>query len=67
MVNTARFDADHGRDLHPLVDHMTMLLNFTKDEIREISAFPLSLQLLFDQTLSKIAFCGKYSVGSRKN
>ena len=25
-------NADHGRDLHPLADHMTKLNNFTKEE-----------------------------------
>ena len=25
-------NADHGRDLHPLDDHMTKLRNFTKEE-----------------------------------
>ena len=25
MVNTVRVNADHGRDFHPLADHMTKL------------------------------------------
>ena len=32
MVNTVWVNADHGRDLHPLADHMTKLQNFTKEE-----------------------------------
>ena len=29
MVNTVCVNTDHGRDLHPLADHMIELLNFT--------------------------------------
>ena len=32
MVNTVWVNADHGRDLHPLADHMTKLRNFTKED-----------------------------------
>ena len=32
MVNTVWINADHGRDLHPLADHMIKLCNFTKEE-----------------------------------
>ena len=39
MVNTVRVNADHGRDFHPLVDHMTKLRNFTNDKIRKFSTF----------------------------
>ena len=39
MVNTLWVNADHGRDLHPLVDHMSKLLNFTKEQNRDFSAF----------------------------
>ena len=35
MVNTVWVNADHGRDLHHLADHMTKLRNFIKGEIRE--------------------------------
>ena len=56
MVNTVRVSADHGRDLRPLVDHVTKLTNF-RWEIREFSAFPFSLQLMFDQTLSNLILC----------
>ena len=28
MVNTVWVNAGHGRDLHPLADHMTKLRNF---------------------------------------
>ena len=34
MVNTVSVNADHGRDFHPLANHMTKLKNFTKVEIR---------------------------------
>ena len=54
MVNTVWVNADHGRDLHPLADHMTKLRIFTKEENPEFSAFPFSLQLMFDQTLSNL-------------
>ena len=50
-VNIVRVNADHGRDFHPLADHVTTLQNYTKGEIREFSAFPFSLHLVFDQTL----------------
>ena len=50
-VNTARVNADLGRDFHPSADHMTKLRNVTNGEIREFTAFPFSLQLMFDQTL----------------
>ena len=46
MVSTLWVDADHGRDLHPLADHMTKLINFIKEENRDFSAFRLSLQLI---------------------
>ena len=54
MVNMWGVNADHEHDFHPLVDHMTKLKNFTKAEICELSAFPCSLHLLFDQTLSNL-------------
>ena len=57
MVNTLRVNANHGRDFHPLADHMPKLRNFTKGEIREFSAFPCSLHLMFDQTLSNLIVC----------
>ena len=44
MVNTVWLNADIGRDLHPLADHMTKLNNFTKEEIRDFSAFRFSLR-----------------------
>ena len=46
MVNTVWVNADHGRDLHPLVDYMTKLKNFTNEEILDFSAFRSSLQLM---------------------
>ena len=48
MVNTLRVNAYHGRDFHPLADHMTKLQYFTKGEY---SAFKFFLQLMFDQTV----------------
>ena len=39
MVNTVWVNADHGRDLHSLVDHMTTLRNFTKEENRDFLNF----------------------------
>ena len=40
MVDIVRVNADYGRDFHHLTDHMTKLRNFTRGEIRELSAFP---------------------------
>ena len=57
MLNTARVNADHGRDFHILADHTTTLRKFNKGEIREFSACPFSLKLMFDQTLSNIIVC----------
>ena len=50
-------NADHGRDLHPLADHMTKLQNFTKEENRDFSAFLFSLQLMLEQALSNLIVC----------
>ena len=44
MVNTMWVNADHGRDLHPLANHMTKLQKFTKEQNRDFSAFKFSLQ-----------------------
>ena len=52
-----QFNVDHGRDFRPLADHMTKLQNFTKGEICEFSAFPFSVHLMFDQTLSNLIVC----------
>ena len=49
MVNTVWVNADHGRDFHPLANHM--------GEILEFSAFPFLLHLLFDQMLSNLIIC----------
>ena len=35
MVNTVWVNADHGRDFHPLTNHMTKLRNFTKEKNRD--------------------------------
>ena len=39
MVNTVWVNADHGRDIYLLADHMTNLRNFTKEENRDFSPF----------------------------
>ena len=39
MINIVRITAVHGRDFHPLADHVTMLRNVTKGEFREFSIF----------------------------
>ena len=57
IVNAVRVSADHGRDFHPLADHMTQLRDFIKGEIRYFSAFLFSLHLMFDQTLSHLIVC----------
>ena len=44
MVN----NDDHGRDLHPLADHMTKFRNFPMEENSDFSAFRCSLQLMFE-------------------
>ena len=44
MVNTVKVTDYHGRDLHPLADHMTKLRNFTKEQNHDFSAFPFSFQ-----------------------
>ena len=56
-VNALLVNADHGRDFHPLADHMTKLRNVTNGEIREFTVFPFSLQLMFDQTLNNLIVC----------
>ena len=35
MVNTVWVNADHGRDLHPLANHMAKLRNFTEEQNRD--------------------------------
>ena len=52
MVKTVWVNADHGRDFHPLADHMTKLLHFTKEKNRDFSAILFSLQLMLEQVLS---------------
>ena len=32
MLSTVLVNADHGRDFHPLAEHMAKLRNFTKEE-----------------------------------
>ena len=39
MVNTVWVNADHGRDPHPLADHMTKLKKFTKEENHDFQHF----------------------------
>ena len=50
MVNTVQVNTYHVRDLHPIANHMTKLRHFIKGEIRELSSFLFSLQLIFDQS-----------------
>ena len=57
MVIIVWVNADHGRDLHPLTDHMTKLHNFTKEENCDFSAFLFSLQLMLEQALTNLIFC----------
>ena len=57
MVNTVWVNADHGRDLHPLADHMTKLRKFTKEKNRDFSAFRLSLHLMLEQALTNFIVC----------
>ena len=49
-------NANHGHE-HHCADHTTRLYNFSMGEICEFSAFPFSLQLMFDQTLSNLIVC----------
>ena len=44
MVKTVWVNADHGRDLHPLADHMTKLRNLTKEQNRDFAPFRFSLR-----------------------
>ena len=57
MVNTLLVNADHGRHFHLLADHMTKFRNVTKGDVRGFSAFPFSLQLMFEQTLRHLTVC----------
>ena len=54
MVNTVWVNANHGRDLHPLADHMTKLRNFTNEENHDFSGFRFSLQLMLVQALTNL-------------
>ena len=56
MVNIVRVNAEHGRDIRPLAHHRTKLRKFNKGEI-DSSAFPFSLQLIFEETLSNLRVC----------
>ena len=57
MLNTVWVNADHGRDFHPLADHMTKLQNFIKEENCDCSAFQFSFHLMFEQALSNLIVC----------
>ena len=57
MANTVWANAVHGRDFHPLADHMTKLRNFTMEENRDCSAILFSLQLMLEQTLTNLIVC----------
>ena len=54
MVSTVWVNDDHGRDFHPLTDHMSKLRNFNKEENRDFSAFRFSLQLMLEQALTNL-------------
>ena len=57
MVNTVWVNADNGRDLHPLANHMTNLRNFAKEKNHDFSAFKFSLQLKLEQALTNLIVC----------
>ena len=57
MVSTVWVNTDHGRDFHPLADHMTKLRNFTKEENHDFSAILFSLQLMLEQELTNLIVC----------
>ena len=59
MVKTVQVNADNEHEFNSLTDHMTKLQIFNKCKIHEFSAFPLLLQLMFDQTLSNLIVCLK--------
>ena len=42
------------RDFYLLADHMTKLQDFITCEIREFSAVPFSLQVMFGQTSNNV-------------
>ena len=50
-------NADHGRDLQPLDDHVTKLRNFTKEQNRDFLAFRFSLQQMLEQALTNLIVC----------
>ena len=54
MVSTVWVNVDHGRNFHPLADHMTKLRNFTKEENRDFSAILFSLQLVLEKALTNL-------------
>ena len=53
MANTVRVNADQGRDLHPLVDHMTKLRKSPRVKFSSIP-FHFRFTFMFDQILSKM-------------
>ena len=57
MVNTVWINADNGRDIKPLADHMTKLKKFTKEENRDFSAFRFSIQFMLEQALPNLIVC----------
>ena len=57
MVSNVWAKADHGRDFHPLADHMTKLRNFTKEENLDFSAFRFSLQLIIEKARINFIVC----------
>ena len=57
MLSTVCVNADHGRDFHPLADHITKLRNFTKEENPDFSAFQFLFHLMIEQALSNLIVC----------
>ena len=60
-------NADHGRDFHPLTDHIIKLKNFTKEENRDFSAFRFSLQLKLEQTLTNLSLSDDFTKTTYKS
>ena len=65
MVSTVWVNVDHGRDLHPLDDHVTKLGNFTKEKNRDFSGVRFSLQLMLEHALTNLIVC--LMVSHKKN
>ena len=55
-VDSVWVNADHGRDFHPLADHMTKLKKITKEENRDFAAFRFSIQFMLEQALTNFNY-----------